>query len=104
MVIGGLEKQAERIHAISSLVAGTLKAGGKILTAGNGGSACEAMHFAEELTGKYRAPRRALPGLCLNADSSALTCIANDWDYASVFSRQIEAFAKPGDVLILFTT
>ena len=58
------------------------------------GSAAEAMHLAEELTGKYNKPRRALPAICLCSDASAMTCIANDWDFTFVFSRQIEAFAK----------
>ena len=62
------------------------------------------MHLAEELTGKYNKPRRALPGICLCSDASAMTCIANDWDFTFVFSRQIEAFARKGDVLIMFTT
>ena len=74
------------------------------MTCGNGGSAAEAMHLAEELTGKYSKPRRALPGICLCSDASAMTCIANDWDFTYVFSRQIEALARRGDVLIMFTT
>ena len=74
------------------------------MTAGNGGSAAEALHFAEELSGRFRNDRIALPGMALPADVTAITCIGNDFGYEFVFSRQVEAFGQPGDVLILFTT
>src|SRR6187455_3130483 len=99
-----LENQIDEIDAIATLCVKTLAAGRTLLTCGNGGSAAEAMHLAEELTGKYNKPRRALPAICLCSDASAMTCIANDWDFTYVFSRQVEAFAKKGDVLIMFTT
>ena len=83
---------------------GALRAGRKVLAAGNGGSAAEAMHLAEELSGRYHADRRALPGLALCADGTALTCIGNDFGFADVFARQVEAFGAEGDVLALFTT
>ena len=103
--IDELKSQSPTISQISDLIAVALFSGNKMLTAGNGGSAAEALHLAEELTGRYnRSDRRALPALCLAADTTALTCIANDWDFSKVFSRQIEAFAKPGDVLVLFST
>ena len=88
----------------AALVVGALRAGRKVLAAGNGGSAAEAMHLAEELSGRYRADRRALPGLALCADGTALTCIGNDFGFADVFARQVEAFGAEGDVLALFTT
>jgi D-sedoheptulose 7-phosphate isomerase len=103
-VIASLAEQADQIARIGQAITTSLIAGGKLLAAGNGGSAAEAMHLCEELTGKYRDRRRALPALCLNADGSALTCIANDWDFQRVFSRQLEAFCKPGDVFVGFTT
>jgi len=103
-IIFTLENQLPTIHRIVSLALATLKRGNKILTCGNGGSAAEAMHLAEELTGKYNKPRRALPAICLCSDASAMTCIANDWDFTFVFSRQVEAFAQKGDLLIMFTT
>ena len=81
-----------------------IRKGGKVLTCGNGGSAADAMHIAEEMTGRYRGNRQALPALCLASDAAALTCIANDWSYEDVFSRQVEAFGKPEDVLIVFST
>ena len=99
-----LENQIPTIHKITRLVVDGLKSGRTLLTCGNGGSAAEAMHLAEELTGKYNKPRRALPAICLCSDASAMTQIANDWDFTYVFSRQIEAFAKKGDVLLMFTT
>jgi D-sedoheptulose 7-phosphate isomerase len=92
------------VAALLPPVTACLRSGGKLLTCGNGGSATDAAHLAEELTGKYKNPRRALPALCLCADAAAMTCIANDWSYHDVFARQVEAFARPGDVLIAFTT
>jgi D-sedoheptulose 7-phosphate isomerase len=78
-------------------------AGGKALIAGNGGSAADAMHLAEELVVRFQKNRRALPAMAL-LDPTAVTCAANDFGYDFVFSRQVEAFGKQGDVLIVFTT
>lgn len=90
--------------AINRTVAALLN-GNKILTCGNGGSASDSMHFAEELVGRYENhDRRALPALSLAADPCALTCIANDYGFENVFKRQVEAHGKPGDVLIAFST
>ena len=82
----------------------TLRAGGRVLSCGNGGSAADAMHLAEELVGRYNRDRRAYSAICLNADATALTCIANDWNFDAVFSRQVEAHGRPGDLLVAFTT
>jgi D-sedoheptulose 7-phosphate isomerase len=76
----------------------------KVLTCGNGGSAADAMHLAEELVGRYRSNRRPLPAICLNADPTVITCISNDWSYDEVFKRQVEAFGTPGDMLVCFST
>jgi D-sedoheptulose 7-phosphate isomerase len=95
---------APLIAATAEAVVGCLKGGGKILTCGNGGSAADAMHLAEELVGKYSRPRPALPALCLCADATALTCIGNDYGFDQVFSRQVEAFGRPGDILVGITT
>lgn len=92
------------VDAAGAALRHVLRSGGKILTCGNGGSAADALHLAEELTGKYDRPRRALAALCLNADGTALTCIANDFGYEQVFARQIEALGRPGDALVTFTT
>ena|SRR3990167_7327256 len=76
---------------------------GKLLIAGNGGSLCDALHFAEELTGQFRKKRPALPAIAL-ADPGHLTCVGNDMGFDSVFSRGVEAFGCKGDLLILLTT
>jgi D-sedoheptulose 7-phosphate isomerase len=81
-----------------------LHRGRKLLTCGNGGSAADALHLAEELVGRYNAERRGLPAVCLNADVTALTCIGNDYGYDRIFSRQVEALGCPGDVLVGFST
>lgn len=91
------------IDAVSSKIAEAFHKGNKVLVAGNGGSLCDAMHFAEELTGQFRAPRRALPAIAL-ACPGHLTCVANDFGFESVFSRGVEAYGKPGDVFVALTT
>ncbi len=103
-VISSLTGQVARIDEMTQAVVGCLRNGGKILTAGNGGSAAEALHLAEECVGRYRASRVALPAIALVADSTALTCIGNDFGFDQVFSRSVEALGKPGDLLILFST
>jgi D-sedoheptulose 7-phosphate isomerase len=92
------------VERCAELIADTLQAGGKVLTAGNGGSAADALHLAEELSGRYKNDRRALGALSLAADGPAITCIANDFGFDRVFARQVEALGQPGDVLVLFTT
>jgi D-sedoheptulose 7-phosphate isomerase len=78
-------------------------AGGKALVAGNGGSMADSMHFAEELSGRFRNDRRPLPALAL-ADPTHLSCVSNDYGFDYVFSRSVEALGSPGDILILLTT
>lgn len=80
-----------------------LEQGRTLFACGNGGSLCDAMHFAEEWTGRFRRDRRALPAIALG-DPATLTCIANDFGYEKVFSRQIEALADAGDVLVALST
>jgi D-sedoheptulose 7-phosphate isomerase len=92
------------IRASGDAMIRALLAGGKILTCGNGGSAADAMHLAEELVGRYKGNRRALAAVALNCDATALTCIANDFSFDVVFSRQIEALGRAGDVLVAFST
>lgn len=92
------------IAAAGELLVATFRAGGKVLTCGNGGSAAAALHLAEELLGRYTSNRRPLPAVCVNADPTALTCIANDFGFEQVFARQVTALASPGDVLVGFTT
>ena len=82
----------------------SLEAGGKLMFFGNGGSAADAQHLATELTGRYKTDRAAIAAVALTTDTSALTAIANDFGYDVLFSRQIEALAKPGDVAIGIST
>lgn len=77
--------------------------GNKIIICGNGGSSADAVHFAEELTGKFREERPALPAIALN-DSSFITCVANDFGFDEIFARGVQAFGKEGDVLITLST
>lgn len=102
--VASLSEQADAIADAALRVRESLRSGGLVMTCGNGGSAAEAMHLSEELVGKYRDPRRSLPAICLNADPTALTCIANDFGYEAVFARQVEAFGKRGDALVVLTT
>ena len=88
----------------ADLIAASLHRGGKVLTAGNGGSAAEAQHLAAELVGRFKRERAALPALSLTADTSVLTAIANDFGYAEVFARQVQAWGNPGDAIVLFST
>lgn len=81
-----------------------LEAGGKILLAGNGGSAADAQHIAAELVCRYRRFRRGVPAFALHTDTSVLTAIGNDFGYEQVFSRQVEAVGRPGDVFVGLTT
>ncbi|HVU24971.1 MAG TPA: SIS domain-containing protein [Opitutus sp.] len=103
-VAAAMKSVAPAIDATGELLVATLRAGGRILAAGNGGSATTAQHFTEELIGRYRTNRRPLPAISLTADTAALTCIANDFGFDQVFSRQVEALAAPGDALVGFTT
>ncbi|MFT3735317.1 MAG: D-sedoheptulose 7-phosphate isomerase [Rhodocyclaceae bacterium] len=81
----------------------SLKAGGKVLSAGNGGSHCDAMHFAEELSGRYRDNRPALAAIAIS-DPSHITCVGNDYGFEFIFSRQIEGLGRPGDVFLGLST
>ena len=81
----------------------TYRSGGNLFTCGNGGSHCDAMHFAEELTGRYRKDRRPLGALALG-DPSHTTCVANDYGFEHIFARQLEGLGKPGDLLVGLST
>jgi D-sedoheptulose 7-phosphate isomerase len=98
---------AENLDALRSAfdeVVNVLRKGGKILIIGNGGSAADAQHIAAELVNRYRADRAALPAIALTTDSSILTSIGNDSDFRHVFSRQIEALGKAGDLVLAIST
>lgn len=88
----------------AALVSGSLRAGGKLLAFGNGGSAADATHIVAELVGRFLVERRALPGLSLSDNASAVTAIANDYGYERVFARQVEAHGVEGDVVLGIST
>ncbi|MBL7865449.1 MAG: D-sedoheptulose 7-phosphate isomerase [Cyclobacteriaceae bacterium] len=94
--VASIEKAAD----IMSLA---VQNGGKMISCGNGGSHCDAMHFAEELTGKYRNPRKAIPAICIS-DASHITCVGNDYGFDFIFSRYLEALGNKGDVLLAIST
>ena len=102
--LDALKPHAPVITAIAEAIEHATTRGGTILTCGNGGSAAEALHLAEELVGRYEADRPPLRAICLNADSTALTCIGNDYGFDRIFARQCEAFAGPDDALVVFST
>lgn len=96
--------ELEHLVAQAEDMAERLRRGGKILVCGNGGSAADAQHFAAELSGRYLKERRALAGVALTTDTSALTAIGNDYGFDRVFSRQVEALGRPGDLLVGIST
>ncbi len=93
-----------QVEAVADAVVAALRAGKKVLWCGNGGSAAEAQHMAAELSGRFLRERPGLHSEALSVNSSTLTCVGNDYGYDHVFSRQVEAFAHPGDVVIGLTT
>lgn len=97
------EQNIAQIEAAAKMIADSFKQGGKVLSCGNGGSHCDAMHFAEELTGRYRENRPGLPGIAIS-DPSHLSCVSNDFGYDFVFSRYVEAVGSKGDVLFGLST
>lgn len=96
-----LQKPAD---AAAAAILSSLKRGGKVLAFGNGGSATQASHLVEELIGRFRETRRPLPAISLVADAGVVTCIANDFGYAALFERQLEALAVKGDIAVGITT
>lgn len=92
------------VQQAANLLTDSLRQSGKILTCGNGGSAADALHLAEELVGRYLAERRSLPGICLNSDPTSITCIANDYGFDAIFARALSSLGNTGDVLVTFST
>ncbi len=101
---GRLEELLPRAEEAVRVLVDAFAAGGRVYTLGNGGSAADSLHFAEELVARFKRERRPLPAQSLAADPTALTCIANDYEYSDVFARQVRAFARSGDVVVGFTT
>ena len=104
MALEVLESSSEVLARLVGCITDCLSAGGTLFTCGNGGSAAEAMHMAEELVGRYRSNRPPLRANCLNADPTALTCIANDFGFEEVFARPLRALGRRGDALLVFST
>jgi len=107
--LSNLLAQVEARHGVTfstsaEIFSSALKNGNTIFWCGNGGSAAESSHLAVELIGRFKNNRRPLPSVSLNADTSALTCIANDFGYDEIFARQLEGLAKKGDVLVVLST
>jgi D-sedoheptulose 7-phosphate isomerase len=103
-VIRQVAEQQFVLEAIAQSMVATLKFGGKILWCGNGGSAADCQHLAGEIVGRFRRERRGLPSIALTTDTSILTAVANDYGYEMVFSRQVEALANSGDLLVGIST
>ncbi|CAN5206225.1 SIS domain-containing protein [soil metagenome] len=98
-----LRDQAPTILRIAERIADAFRAGNRLYACGNGGSACDAMHLVEELVARYKRDRPGLPAHHL-LDAATLTCWSNDYDFATVFERQVQAFVRPGDVLVAIST
>jgi len=92
------------ISEAAAMIAAALRAGHRVMLMGNGGSAADAQHIAAEFVGRYRLQRRALPVMALTVNTSAVTAIGNDYSFDDIFARQVEAFARPGDILVGITT
>lgn len=104
VLFGSIRHLVRELRQAATLCISSLTDGHKLLVCGNGGSASEAQHLVGELIGRYKESRIALPAISMTADSTVLTCIANDFCYDDVFARQIHALGKPGDVLVVFST
>jgi D-sedoheptulose 7-phosphate isomerase len=98
-----LRDHAGQIAALAARLTGAFRAGNRLYACGNGGSACDAMHLVEELVARYKRDRPGLPAHHL-LDTATLTCWSNDYDFQSAFARQVEALARPGDVLVAIST
>lgn len=103
-VLVALDSLTPSVEMVGQHLVSCLRSGGKVLTCGNGGSAADALHLAQELVGCYERDRRGLAAVCLSADATALTCIGNDYGFERIFARGVEALGKKGDVLVAFTT
>jgi phosphoheptose isomerase len=92
------------VESAGNVLKSTLLGGSKIMTAGNGGSAADALHLSEEIVGRYKKERSPMSSICLASDPTLITCIGNDYGFDQIFARQIEGIGSPGDVLVVFST
>ena len=104
IVAESLPRLTADVSKAADMIRSSLAAGGKLLIAGNGGSAADAQHIAAELTGRFVRERKPLPAIALHANASALTAVGNDYGYDQVFARELSALASPGDVLLGIST
>ncbi len=103
-VVAGLDDLLPDLQRAADRLIAAFSGDGRVYSFGNGGSAADAQHLAAELIGRYKRERRPLPAIALSVDPSVVTCIANDYAYEDVFARQVEALARPDDVVIGFST
>src|SRR5437588_948154 len=101
---GRVDELLPEVDRIVAALIASYEQGGRVYTFGNGGSAADSLHFAEELVARFKRERRPLPAQSLAADPTVLTCIANDFEFDDVFARQVRAFVREGDVAIGFST
>jgi len=99
-----VQEHVDRIVQVANVIAAAFREGHKVLLFGNGGSSTDASHIAAEFVGRYHRERRPLPAIALATDMAAITCIANDYDYAEIFARQVNAHGQKGDVVIAIST
>jgi D-sedoheptulose 7-phosphate isomerase len=97
------EQQLLKIDEVANLIVNAINNGNKVISCGNGGSHCDAMHFAEELSGRYRENRKALPAIAIS-DASHISCVSNDFGFDYIFSRFIEGLGREGDILLGIST
>lgn len=97
------EENLKNIMVAGEMLVSSINAEGKVISCGNGGSMCDAMHFAEELTGKFRNDRKAIPAISIS-DASHISCVGNDYGYDAIFSRYVEALGRKDDVLLAIST
>jgi D-sedoheptulose 7-phosphate isomerase len=99
-----VQEHVDRIVQVAQVIVQAFREGHKVLLFGNGGSSTDASHIAAEFVGRYKRERRPLPAIALGTDMAAITCIANDYDFADVFARQVKAHGQKGDVVIAIST
>ena len=103
-VLETIDSHEASLDRLASILIEAFRSGKKLMTCGNGGSAAEAAHLAEEFTGRFWRERDSLPGMCLSIDGTLLTCIVNDYGQDEIFARQVSGLGQPGDVLVVFSS
>ncbi len=102
--IAAADALPEKITKAADIMVNALLNGGKILTCGNGGSACESQHFSSEMLNRFERERPSLPAIALTTDTATITSVANDYQYKEVFAKQVKALGQSGDILLVFST